>query len=61
VFSPLDLVFPNLVAPNVGLVGALQHTGQGVEVVLVQLRLGERVRLVLDFGVVVDGFLQVQV
>ena len=62
VFPPLDLVFPNLVAPDVGrLIGQFQHTGQGVEVVLVEVRVGERVRLVLDFGVVVDGLLQVQV
>ena len=62
VLSPFDLVFPNLVAPDVGrLIGAFQHTGQGVEVVLVQLRIGERVGLVLNLGVVVDGLLQVEV
>src|SRR5690606_34817884 len=32
VFPPLDLVFPNLVAPDVGRqVRQFQHTGQGVE------------------------------
>jgi hypothetical protein len=38
-----------------------QHSGQGVEVVLVQLRIGERFGLVLDLGVVVDGLLKVQI
>ena len=61
VFPPLDLMFPDLVAPDVGLVGTLQDTGQGVEVVLVELRVGERVGLVLDLGVVVDGLLKVEV
>ena len=62
VVPPLDLVFPNLVAPDVGRqVGQFQHTGQGVEVVLVKVRVGQRFGLVLDFGVVVDGLLQVQV
>ena len=62
VFPPFDLVFPNLVAPNVGWqIGQFQHTGQGVEVVLVELRIGERVGLVLNFGIVVDGLLEVEV
>ena len=58
---PLDLVLPDLVAPDVGLVGAFQDTGQGVEVILVELRVGERVDLVLDLGVVVDRLLEVEI
>ena len=61
VFPPLDLVLPDLIAPDVGLVGTLQDTGQGVEVVLVELGVGERVGLVLDLGVVVDRLLKVEV
>ena len=55
--SPLDLMLPNLVAPNVGLIGTFEHASKSVEVVLIELRFGECVCLVLNFGIVVDGLL----
>src|SRR5207249_5263512 len=62
VFPPLDLVFPNLVARDIRrLVGQFQHTDQCVKVVLIQLRVGESLGFVLDFGVMIDGLLKVQV
>ena len=61
-FPPLDLVFPNLVARDIRrLVGQFQHTDQCVKVVLIQLRVGESLGFVLDFGVMIDGLLKVQV
>src|SRR5208337_5630069 len=60
-FPPLDLMLPDLIAPDVGLVGTLQGTGQSVEVIAVKLGVGERVGLVLDLGVVVDGLLKIEV
>ena len=59
--APFDLVLPDPVAGDVGLVGALHHPPQGIVVVAVQLRRVEALGPLLDQGVEIVGLPEVEV
>ena len=59
--APFELVLPDPVAGDVGLVGALHHPPQGVVVVAVQPRRIEALGPLLDQGVEVVALLEVEV
>src|SRR3954468_6001780 len=61
-FPPLDLVFPNAIAGDVGRgIRVLEDNApQGIEVVAIQLRVAERLGSLLDEGVEIDILLQVE-
>ena len=60
-FPPLQLMLPDLIAGDVGRVGALQHLPERRVVVAVELRVVERLGALFDQGVVVVGLLEVQI
>ena len=59
--QPFELVLPDLVAGDVGLVGALHDPLQRLVVVAVELRWIEALGPLLDQGVEVVGLLEVEV
>ena len=59
--APFELVLPDAIAGDVGLVGALHHAAQGIVVVPVQPRRVETRRALLDQGIEVVGLLEVEI
>ena len=59
--TPFDLVLPDAITGDVGLVDALHHAAQGSVVVAVQTGRVETVGALLDQGIEVVGLLEVEI